>query len=165
MKQKTIITTLTIFLLLIPLALAVDVSKDFTYNTTATATNTTYDYLNRILQRNTSTEQFNYTYDKTKGTLTNISFDSGNYKYEYDNRYRIRTESRVIDGIEFNITYTYDSNNRLINKSFNSDQEINYTYNIQGQTESIPDIITDIEYTEANQPQNLFIHINFYILI
>ncbi|PIN80436.1 hypothetical protein COV16_00935, partial [Candidatus Woesearchaeota archaeon CG10_big_fil_rev_8_21_14_0_10_34_8] len=140
-------------LLVMPLISAVDLTKNFQYDNDPNFVNITYDQLNRIEQKNTTTDQFNYTYDETKGTLTNVTFTNSSYEYEYDNRYRIEKESKTIDGIEFNKTYTYDANNRVINIEFTSGEQLDYTYSQQGLLESINNY-TNQTHTVANLPEN-----------
>jgi len=114
-----------------------------------------HDNLNRTLQINTSSEITNYSYDaQYQGTLTNISFGNSSYKYIYDDKLRVIEEKRIIDGIEFNKKYYYDSNDRLVKEILSSGQEIDYYYNQQNKIDKIKNITDQTGYNAFGNPLN-----------
>src|SRR3989344_4363458 len=114
-----------------------------------------HDNLNRTLQISTSSEITNYSYDaQYQGTLTNISFGNSSYKYIYDDKLRVIEEKRIIDGIEFNKKYYYDSNDRLVKEILSSGQEIDYYYNQQNKIDKIKNITDQTGYNAFGNPLN-----------
>ena len=112
MKNKNILVL--VFLLAVPLCLAVS-EQNLDYDSSPNVVKIGYDNLNRIINKNSSSEIVNYTYDvQSQGTLSNIAFGNSSYKYTYDDKLRIVQEKRIIDGIKFTKAYVYDSNNETV---------------------------------------------------
>ncbi len=106
--------------------------------------NMTYDALDRILTK----EDIEYSYDvELNGTLYGVN-DSTETTYVYDDRYRVTTETRKIDGYTFVDQLTYDSMDRVLNKSIPS-KDLIYTYNDQNLVESISDVIDNFNYNSV----------------
>lgn len=142
-----------LILLVIPLIFAFEeqnLNLDSTQNTVTIG----YDNINRVTQKNSSSEITNYSYDKQlQGTLNNISFGNSSYKYTYDDKLRVIEEKRIIDGIEFTKTYIYDSNDRLVSEIFNG-QDLDYYYNTQNKINQIRGYINQTKYNAAGNPLN-----------
>lgn len=150
MKNKNIV--LLLFLLVVPLSFAYEYNLN--YDSTKNTIKIGYDNLNRIVNKNSSSEIINYSYDKQlQGTLTNISFGNSTYKYTYDDKLRVIEEKRIIDGIEFTKTYVYDSNDRLVSEIFNG-QDLDYYYSQQGKIQKIRGYINDTKYNPLGNPLN-----------
>ena len=78
-----------IFLLVIPLVIAQEYNLN--YDSTQNNIKIGYDSLNRIIQKNSSSEIINYSYDiQLQGTLNNITFGNSTYKYLYDDKLMVR---------------------------------------------------------------------------
>ena len=142
-----------IFFLVVPLVVAYE-ETSFNYDSTQNTIKIGYDNLNRLINKNSSSEIINYTYDKQlQGTLSNISFGNSTYKYIYDDRLRVIEEKRIIDGIEFTKMYVYDSNDRLITEIFNG-QDLDYYYNRQTKLDKIKGYINGTKYNAVGNPLN-----------
>ncbi len=151
MKNKNVIVLL--FLLVVPLSFALE-EINFNLGSTQNVVTIGYDNLNRIVQKNSSSEIINYSYDKQlQGTLNNISFGNSSYKYTYDDKLRVIEEKRIIDGIGFTKTYIYDSNDRLVSEMFNG-QDLDYYYNTQNKINQIRGYINQTKYNPAGNPLN-----------
>jgi len=82
----------------------------------------------------------NYIYDgDMNNTLSNVSNDDVVVKYEYDDRKRIVKEIKIIDGISFEKTISYDSMDRIT--SFGVEDTINYGYGTDANLKSVGDLI------------------------
>lgn len=126
---------------LISLATAPSVNaatQELTYDSFNNATNISYDSLNRILVKNFSSGQHNYTYDADYlGTLTNVTFSNGSVSYEYDDKLRVIKEVRIIDGLRFEKLIDYDSADRPVKQAGNPGTVAAYIYGGQGQVDRI----------------------------
>src|SRR3989338_4952841 len=152
--KKTYAIFIFVFLLVVPLAFSLSVTNNLQYNLNASKVNLTYDQLNRITQKNATTEQFNYSYDTKNGTVTNITHTKGIDKFNYDDKYRVITESRIINGVIFNKTYVYDASNRIISINLTSGTMLNYSYTNQSTLDNISGIINHTTHSVNNQPIN-----------
>ena len=113
-----------------------------------------YDSLNRLSNKTSSTEFVKYVYDeKLNGTLSRVLTSQVNTTYAYDNRLRKIGESKSIDNIIFNSNWTYDSMDRVTSNIQPNGLNITYNYNGQGLLDSIPGIITGIDYNQRNLPK------------
>lgn len=113
-----------------------------------TTTKFEYDSLNRITKIDYQTDT-DVTYDyglETIGTLGQINDSVGMSHYYYDQRLRIISENRTADGRFWTTNWSYDSMDRVISQIYPSGQKINFTYNAQGELDSIPNFIDDIDY-------------------
>ena len=150
MKNKNVV--LLLFLLVVPLSFAYEYNLN--YDSTQNIIKIGYDNLNRIVNKNSSSEIINYSYDQQlQGTLTNISFGNSTYIYTYDNKLRAIEEKRIIDGIEFTKTYVYDSNDKLVSEIFNG-QDLDYYYNQQSKLDKIRGFINKTHYNALGNPLN-----------
>ncbi|MBI2547050.1 MAG: hypothetical protein HYW23_01230 [Candidatus Aenigmarchaeota archaeon] len=130
-------------------------TQDLAYDSASKQVNITYDSLNRILTKNTSTVNINYTYDNQyQGTLTNISFGNSTYKYQYDDKLRLTNETKVIDGIAFERDIYYDSMDRIVKQKFTPGQDLNYSYNNQSKTNKIAGFINTTFQNAFDNPLN-----------
>ncbi len=112
-----------------------------------------YDKLGRLITKTSSGGAINYYYDiDKKGTLTRVETPSVTIKYTYDNKLRTIKEERIIDGITFTTAFTYDSADRLVSKKLPDRTTVAYTYNTQGEIDSVSDFVTNIDYNEAGKP-------------
>lgn len=153
-KSKNIEFLLTItFLIFLPISFAQS-EQNLVYDSTQNTIKIGYDNLNRIVNKNSSSEIINYSYDvQLQGTLTNISFGNSTYKYTHDDRLRVIEEKRIIDGIEFTKTYVYDSNDRLVSEIFNG-QDLDFYYNPKGKIQKIRGYINQTKYNAVGNPLN-----------
>lgn len=150
MKYKNLIL---LFLLMAPLSFALE-EQNFNLDSTQNTIKIGYDNLNRIINKNSSSEIINYSYDKQlQGTLNNISFGNSTYKYLYDDKLRVIEEKRIIDGIEFTKTYIYDSNERLVSEMFNG-QDLDYYYNSLSKIDKIKGYINKTNYNALGNSLN-----------
>lgn len=113
-----------------------------------------YDSINRLANKTSSTEFVKYVYDeKLNGTLSRVLTSQVNTTYAYDDRLRKIGESKSIDNIIFNSNWTYDSMDRVTSNIQPNGVNISYTYNDQGLLDSIPGVITGIDYNQRNLPK------------
>ena len=146
MKLLILLTAFIVTISLAHLVLA-PTTQDLYYENAIKEVNISYDSLNRISSKNTSTQNISYFYDEQyQGTLTNVSFSNSSYKYEYDDKLRLTKETKVIDGVTFQRNVYYDSSGRLVKQTFSPGQDINYTHNDQGKIENISGFISDASY-------------------
>ncbi len=89
-------TAIVSLVALIALAFSVvAATQNLAYDSFNNATNISYDGLNRILVKNFSSDQHNYTYDVDYfGTLANVSFANGSVAYEYDDKFRVMSVTK-----------------------------------------------------------------------
>lgn len=114
----------------------------------AIVTQKTYDELNRVktIDYPTDTDVL-YAYDIGKiGTLSSINDASGITTFTYDNRLHKVSETRVLDGITWNTQYTYDSADRLVNRTNPDGEVVRYGYNRQGTVNIVNGILNTINY-------------------
>lgn len=85
-----------------------------------------------------SGENETFTYDDTTsgnkgvGRLTSVSDESGSTARVYDNFGNITSETRVIGGKTYTISYSYDLANRITQVIYPSGRYVNYTYDSSG---------------------------------
>ncbi|GEM_PF-4476121 len=136
------------------LAIAVS-TNDLTYDSTANNITLTHDNLNRVLTKTSPTETITYGYDQDlQGTLSNVTSNNIQIKYEYDDKHRVIKETRIIDNIEFTKSYIYDSADKVISTEV-SGTDIDYIYNKQSKVKQIPGFISDSSYN----PFGIFDHL------
>ncbi len=140
-----LVTSILISLVFIPY-LAAASTQDLTYDNPTNQVNITYDYLNRISTKNSTNADINYSYDdQYQGTLTNITFGNDTIKYQYDDKLRLTKEIRIIDGIQFEKIFAYDSMDRLVETNV-AGKEIEFYYNNQSRVNKISNYITSAFY-------------------
>jgi YD repeat-containing protein len=112
-----------------------------------------YDKLNRkTLVDYPNDKDITYIYDvDTIGTLSQINDQLGYVRYEYDARLRKTAEERKIDDHLFLTEYDYDAMDRVRSQKYPNGETVNYTYNAQGALESIPGVVTALDYNVSGQ--------------
>lgn len=129
--------------------------QELSYDSFNNATNISYDGLNRILAKNFSLGQHNYSYDgEYLGTLTNVTFTNGTIAYEYDDKLRVTKEARVIDGIRFEKSFSYDSANRIVRLGMSPGNETKYLYSLQGLIDKISGFINSTRHNALGNVLN-----------
>ncbi len=123
--------------------------------------NFTYDELNRLILKDRPTgTDITYTYDNSNapnwiGRLYETTGASGTTTSYYDNLGREIKTKRVIGANTHVIERTYDALNRLTSITYPNGEIINYSYNNQGQIESvvssIETYVTNVDYNASNQ--------------
>jgi len=113
-----------------------------------TTTKFEYDSLNRITEIDYQTDtDVTYDYDlENIGTLSQINDSVGTAHYYYDQRLRTTAEERTADSKNWLTNWSYDSMDRVTNMTYPSGQKVNYSYNAQGELDSIPNIVYNINY-------------------
>lgn len=112
-----------------------------------------YDALNRVTQKNGTTDWENYTYDvPIIGMISSIELPLADYSYGYDQRLRMTQQNVTIDGVSFSTSYEYDSQDNIAQKTLPNGSVITYTYNKFGKLESIPGVVTGIDYAASGLP-------------
>ncbi|MBT3282410.1 MAG: hypothetical protein HN374_05540 [Cryomorphaceae bacterium] len=113
-----------------------------------------YDSLNRLTKKTSAGKTTNFYYDQgTIGTLSKVQNSDLVTEYQYDQRLRTINEKKIIDGITFETDYSYDAIDR-VNTIELPGEDITYTYNTQNKLEKINllgDVIKNINYNENNQ--------------
>ncbi|MCP3872015.1 MAG: hypothetical protein GY699_02525 [Desulfobacteraceae bacterium] len=112
-----------------------DAASNLIEKTDARGLTTTFEYdaLNRlvaVLYPNTS-QNIYYTYDEGthgKGMLTRMQDASGTTTYLYTPSKRIAKEIKVIDGIRYVTSYSYDLNGNLVSLTYPDGNTVQYHY-------------------------------------
>ena len=152
MKNKSLL--FVILFVVVPLSTAFS-EQTLTYDETDNTVVISYDSLNRITQKNSSTDNINYSYDsQVQGLLDSIAFGNSTYAYRYDDKYRVIVERRIIDGTIFSKLYYYDSSDRLVKEVFASGEELDYYYDSQGKLTKIKGFVNNTKYTAFGMPLN-----------
>ena len=144
-----------LFLFLLPIVVAQEYNLN--YGSIKNVVTIDYDSLNRITSKNSSSEIINYSYDKQlQGTLSNITFGNSSYRYNYDDKLRVIEEKRIIDGIEFNRKYIYDSSDRLVSIIFSdsNNTDLDFYHNAQNKLDKIKGYINQTRYNAGGNPLN-----------
>ena len=104
-------------------------------------TSYTYDALNRV-----STITYHggvvdtYQYDQGvngKGRLTQVTEPNSTTQYAYDQKGRLTSETRTINGVAYTTGYSYDSAGRMIGITYPSGRTVSYTLDSQGRVSEI----------------------------
>lgn len=132
-----------------------DRSGNLISQTDARAITTTiqYDALNRknMVDYPTSTD-LRYIYDReAKGTLSQVEDSAGTVTYSYDQRLRKEGETRSLDGFSWTTKWSYDSMDRVVSQTYPDNQTVNYAYNNQSKLDSIPFVVSNLDYNAAGQ--------------
>jgi len=111
-----------------------------------------YDELNRLVEKSYHSSSgdiiqpgINYYYDSYEdgsvtnciGRLTYIDDESGRTIFYYDELGRETETIKTIDGKNYSVKRTYDALNRLTSITYPDGETIQYTYNLQGQINSV----------------------------
>jgi RHS repeat-associated protein len=104
--------------------------------------NYTYDSLNRLTGINypDSVQNVSYTYDEgvnAKGRLSGMTDQSGAYTYAYDTEGNLVSEERIIEGIIYSTTYTYDATGILTGISYPNGRTVSYTLDAAGRVTTV----------------------------
>jgi len=94
----------------------------------------TYDALNRVTTISYPDTSLNvtYTYDQGShgiGRLTSVTDSSGTTDYTYDERGNLLTESKLISGMSYLMSYSYNLDNTLSSITYPSGRVAEYFYN------------------------------------
>lgn len=117
------------------------------------ATSLAYDPLNRLTRKNSSTQDYVYTYDKQyDGTLSGVQGNSYATNLTYDSRLRVVTEEKTITGNSTLTIFQYDSLDRPTLITLPNQVQIDLDYNNQSQLDSIQSVIDNIDYNPLNLP-------------
>ncbi|MCF7860963.1 FG-GAP-like repeat-containing protein, partial [Candidatus Woesearchaeota archaeon] len=108
-----------------------------------------YDSINRLIEKNSSEDSIDYSYDTVIGTLSSVSGNFGSISFDYDDRLRLTGRDITLDGTTFNTHYSYDSQDRISSKTLHDGTVIDYTYDKQGLLDSIGSVVDNIDYTAA----------------
>jgi YD repeat-containing protein len=104
-----------------------------------------YDALNRIVTKSSEDVNYTFAYDaQYQGILTNLTMNSVSISYLYDERMRPASTSMSIEGVQFTMTYLYDSQDRLISQE--GIGELDYLFDKQGKVQSIPGYVNGSAY-------------------
>jgi len=105
-----------------------------------------YDALGRIKSKKSHDVNLTFSYDSEYlGTLTNLSMNDINFSYEYDDRMRVIREVKNILDQDFETTFIYDSQNRLVSK--NGLSRLDFLYNKLDKVREIPGYIDTTSYS------------------
>ena len=97
-----------------------------------------------------------YEYDlDVIGPVEKITDAAGMVRYYYDNRLRKKKEIRTIDTLSWTSEWDYDSMDRLTWEKHPNEKKVDYTYNNQGLLESIPSLVSNIDYNANGQLMKL----------
>ena len=114
-----------------------------------------YDQLNRILFKNTSSQVISFAYDQQyQGTLSNISFGNESYAYTYDDRLRVTKELLKIRNQIFETGMAYDSMDRILQKRLPDASTFDIYYSPQNKIQKINEFINDTKYSPFGNPLN-----------
>ncbi|WP_136525967.1 toxin TcdB middle/N-terminal domain-containing protein [Geomonas ferrireducens] len=93
-----------------------------------------------------------FVYDQAVlGTLSQVADAAGTVSYSYDQRLRKTQEDRRMDGVTWTTKWGYDSLDRVTSQNYPDGQMVAYNYNTQGKLDSIPGIVTKLDYNPAGQ--------------
>src|SRR5262249_9146870 len=101
----------------------------------------TYDALNRVTsityQGNlTHTFQYDQGIDGV-GRLTRIAEPNSTTQYVYNQKGRLTSETRTINGVDYLVGYSYDTAGRLSGMTYPSGRQVAYTYDALGRVSRI----------------------------
>ncbi len=105
-----------------------------------------YDDLNRIIgiAYSDSSQMVSYTYDAFeagmnygKGRLTGMTDKTGTYSYTYDEKGNLIEETKLINGLTYITSYTYDNTSKITSITYPSGRLITYTPDTAGNINSI----------------------------
>ena len=115
-----------------------------------------YDGLGRVLSKSDGSSDYNYSYDEsTVGVLSSLETADYNESYVYDRRLRLVSKVMEIDGINFEINYSYDCLDRVTSNVLPDDYAVNFNYSSQGLLDQIfnsSSLIVAFNYNQFNQP-------------
>jgi len=121
--------------------------------------NFVYDELDRITEKNyasTGTVDVVYLYDKAIssngiGNRTSMVDASGETRWHYDRMNRVIKKSCNIDGISYDLQWTYDALSRPELITYPNGKTLNISYNNAGETDLLDGFIQNVNYNAAKQ--------------
>ncbi len=127
-----------------------------------------YDELNRLTNiiYPDSSKDVSYSYDSGlngKGRLTGMSDEAGSVSFTYDSRGNLLSESRWINGRQYQTQYFYDAINRLVELEYPSGKTISYGLDDTGRISSVhsgPEPLVSNALYEPFGPVKLFTYGN-----
>lgn len=109
-----------------------------------------YDSLNRITNQSTISSEFVYMYDEEKNeTLTNVTDGNVTISYTYDDRKRVISQIKEIDGYSFVRSTEYDSRD-VVTSLDGSMGELTFNYGDNGLVEAIVGLL-NLDYNPNSQ--------------
>uniref|UniRef100_UPI004056EA5E toxin TcdB middle/N-terminal domain-containing protein n=1 Tax=Candidatus Electronema sp. TaxID=2698783 RepID=UPI004056EA5E len=112
-----------------------------------------YDKLNRKIKEDRPKDQdIFYEYDtEVIGPIAKITDHAGEVRFSYDKRLRKIKETRKIDQYAWTTAWQYDQMDRVIRETRPDGKSIVYKYNNQGLLDSIPTLISNLDYNASGQ--------------
>lgn len=119
-----------------------------------------YDVINRLIQKEIQQSQIViYEYDDpvksfSVGRLTKVIYQAGQAEFFYDNLGRETQSIKKVDGIEYQVSRSYDSLDRLVSLTYPDTEVVTYTYNPQGIETVISasgGYVANIDYSATSQ--------------
>jgi hypothetical protein len=144
-----------VLLLVLSASLVVGAESSFVYDSGAQNVSLVYDRLDRVVSKTSSMLNMSYVYDgQFFGTLSNVSSNGIVINYEYDDKFRVIKETKVVDGIGFEKSYVYDSGDRLISTEVLG-YDVDYFLDRRGVVRSIPGFVDDSTFNAFGSIMNL----------
>jgi RHS repeat-associated protein len=112
-----------------------------------------YDDLNRVTAVDYPTDDdvsFTY-YLEYNGTLSRVMKGGISSNYDYDQRYRVESETITFGDLGYTTSYEYDSMDRVTSITYPDAASVNLTYNAQTLLESVEGVIDNLDYNARNQ--------------
>lgn len=139
-----------------------DLSGNLTRQTDAKGRilNLTYDALNRLTLKSSPSFFAFFTYDDSAqpnrvGRLSKVTDGSGSTEFFYDPLGREVKQVKIVSGVNFTSQRTYDALERFTSITYPNGEAIQYTYNAQGQVETIASgavqHLTNTDYSATQQ--------------
>ncbi|MCI5123386.1 MAG: RHS repeat protein, partial [Candidatus Electrothrix sp. AR5] len=119
-----------------------------------------YDDINRKTDEIRPNDQnIIYEYDiNVIGPVEKITDNAGTASFFYDDRLRKNKEIRTIDSFSWTSEWGYDSMDRVTWEKHPNKKMIEYKYNNQGLLESIPSLVSNVDYNANGQLMKLSRH-------
>ncbi|TWH76526.1 YD repeat-containing protein [Azomonas agilis] len=90
---------------------------------------------------------------RISGKACSITDASGNTQYTYDTAGRLKTQVSKINGVNYTLTYAYDSYSRLQSLTYPGGNKITYEYNNWSQVSKVSGLIGGVQKTIATIEQ------------
>jgi RHS repeat-associated protein len=117
----------------------------------------TYDLQGRLLTKTYPTgAQVVWTYDDpsvaySKGRLTQVQDLATVTSFTYDPLGRVTQTRRLLDGVTYVMTQSYDALGRVTSQTFPDGESVSYLFNEAGWLGSIPGYVTNLSYNARGQ--------------